>query len=142
MKRDPIFLTPELVLAIHHRVVREFGGDASVRDAGLLDAAVAMPKATFGGKHLHRGIPAMAAAYLFHLCKNHPFVDGNKRTALATAEVFLELNGRRLVADDERIYEMTESQRALWRGRKVGIVLLCDGKGNPLRWEVPSGPSR
>jgi death-on-curing protein len=107
MKRDPVFLSTPFVLAIHGRMVREFGGDASVRDAGLLDAAITVPKATFGGQYLHRGIPAMAAAYLFHICKNHPFVDGNKRTALATAEVFLQLNHRRLAADNDRVFEMT-----------------------------------
>lgn len=105
--KQPVFLSNDLVLRIHERMVHEFGGEASVRDAGLLDAAVAMPKATFGGKYLHRGIPAMAAAYLFHICKNHPFVDGNKRTAFATAEVFLNLNDLQLVAPNDQIYKMT-----------------------------------
>jgi len=107
MKRKLTFLTTRHVGAIHERVVREFGGDAAVRDHGLLDAAIAMPKATFGGSYLHNGIPAMAAAYLFHICKNHPFVDGNKRTALATAEVFLELNGYCLAADNKPVYATT-----------------------------------
>ena len=66
-----------------------------------------MPRAGFGGEYLHQGVPAMAAAYLFHLCKNHPFVDGNKRTALAAAEVFLQLNNHRLTATNARLARVT-----------------------------------
>lgn len=66
-----------------------------------------MPAAQFGGRFLHDGIPAMAAAYLFHLCKNHPFMDGNKRTALASAEVFVLLNDMRLRATDDELEELT-----------------------------------
>lgn len=107
MKRAPVFLTVEHVFAIHARVVAEFGGDASVRDPALLESAVAMPAAQFGGKLLHDGLPAMAAAYLFHLCKGHPFVDGNKRAALATAEVFLRLNGLKLRVGDDTLERLT-----------------------------------
>src|SRR5207249_5785917 len=82
------FLTVDQVLSIHARVLAEYGGGDGVRDIGLLDSAVAMPAAAFGGQHLHDGIPAMAAAYLFHICKNHAFVDGNKRTGLAAAIQF------------------------------------------------------
>jgi len=103
----PAFLTVDQVLAVHRRVVAEFGGDAGVRDMALLESAVAMPAATFGGAYLHDGLPTMAAAYLFHLCKGHPFVDGNKRTALATAEVFLRVNGLRLRVKDEPVYRLT-----------------------------------
>lgn len=106
MKRT-VFLTVEHVLAIHARMIAEFGGDPSIRDRGLLDSAIRMPASTFDGRLLHRGLPAIAAAYLFHLCKNHPFLDGNKRTALATTEVFLALNDARLVADDGFVEEMT-----------------------------------
>lgn len=107
MKQPPAFLGLEHVLAIHRRSIAEFGGDPSVRDHGLLESAVAMPAAQFGGEFLHDGMPAMAAAYLFHLCKNHPFVDGNKRTALASAEVFLLLNGMRLDAGNKDLAELT-----------------------------------
>ena len=107
MRRPPVFLSVEDVLAIHARMVEEFGGDATVRDHGLLESAVMMPTARFGGKWLHPDLATMAAAYLFHLCKNHPFVDGNKRTALAAAETFLLLNARRLVATDDEVYDLT-----------------------------------
>ena len=100
------FLTLKQVLAIHKRMVIEFGGDASVRDPGLLESAVMMPCARFEGKYLHVDIPSMAAAYLFHICKNHAFVDGNKRTALATTEVFLLLNGKKLTATNEALEKL------------------------------------
>ena len=87
MTDAPTFLTTDNVMAIHRRMIREFGGDPKVRDYGLLESAAMMPAAQFRGRFLHGGIPAMAAAYLFHLCTNHPFVDGNKRTVLASAEV-------------------------------------------------------
>src|SRR5258708_8614117 len=104
---EPIkFLTTDRVLAIHQRVLDEYGGSAGLRDAGLLDSAVAVPASTCGGEYLHDSLPAMAAAYLFHICKNHPFVDGNKRAALAAAIQFLYLNGHFLKAaldDVERL---------------------------------------
>ena len=102
-----VFLTVDDVLAIHRRVVDEFGGDPGIRDRGLLESAVAMPHATFGGQALHEGLPAKAAAYHFHLCSNHPFVDGNKRVAVAAAEVFLLLNRHELVAGDDQIEDLT-----------------------------------
>jgi len=101
------FLSLKQVLAIHKRMVMEFGGDTSVRDSGLLESAVMMPCARFEGKFLHDGIPAMATAYLFHICKNHAFVDGNKRTALATAEVFLLLNNMKLTATNDALEKVT-----------------------------------
>jgi death-on-curing protein len=107
MTAPPAFLTIEHVLAIHHRSIEEFGGDPAVRDEGLLESAVMMPMARFGGEYLHDGLPAMAAAYLFHLCKNHPFVDGNKRTALASAEVFLLVNGWKLDATNDDLLRIT-----------------------------------
>ena len=107
MTAQPIFLEVDQVLEIHARMISEFGGDSGVRDRGLLESAVRIPQATFGGKLLHGSIPEIAAAYLFHLCMNHPFVDGNKRTALATAEVFLLLNESVLQAEDAAVEELT-----------------------------------
>ena len=107
MTHDPVFLTVIEVLAIHRRIIDEFGGDPSLRDRGLLESAVAMPRAVFGGAFLHDGLAAMAAAYHFHLCRNHPFVDGNKRVALAAAEVFLLVNGARLEADNDAVEQLT-----------------------------------
>lgn len=80
-------------LAIHAEVLAAHGGGAGVRDRGLLESAVAAPQASFGGEPLIKDPIEIAAAYLFYLCRNHPFVDGNKRTALASALVFLEENG-------------------------------------------------
>jgi death-on-curing protein len=107
MSELPFFLTLDHVLAIHQRMIAEFGGDPEVRDYGLLESAVAMPSAAFGGEFLHDGVPAMAAAYLFHICKNHAFVDGNKRTAVASAEVFILLNGMLLNASNKELEKLT-----------------------------------
>ena len=101
------FLTVEHVLAIHGRMIEEFGGDPAIRDRGLLESAVAMPEAQFGGEYLHEDLGEQAAAYLFHLCMNHAFVDGNKRVALASADVFLRLNGRALAASSEQLEALT-----------------------------------
>jgi death-on-curing protein len=89
----PRFLAVEDVLTLHLIAIEDQGGDASLRDRSLLDAAVAMPRQQFGGDYLHPDIPAMAAAYAFHICKNHPFVDGNKRAATAAMIAFLSDNG-------------------------------------------------
>jgi death-on-curing protein len=101
------FLSVEQVLDLHRRMIDEFGGSVELRDRGLLESAVAMPMARFGGQYLHDGLPAMAAAYLFHLCKNHPFVDGNKRTALAAANLFVLANGATLAASNAELEELT-----------------------------------
>jgi len=107
MSGAPVFLTVEQVIEIHRRGIEEHGGSGELRDRGLLESAVAMPAAQFGGQFLHDGLPAMSAAYLFHLCKNHPFVDGNKRLSVTVAEVFVELNGHRLVATDKQLESLT-----------------------------------
>jgi death-on-curing protein len=112
MRRRPAFLTVEQVLAVHERVIAEFGGDAGVLDEGLLESAVMMPAARYGGELLHGDLPTMAAAYLFHICKSHPFVDGNKRTALAAAEVFLLLNGFWLTATNRELERLTRGVAA------------------------------
>ena len=88
----PAFLGLADVLRIHVDQIERYGGRAGIRDQGLLQSALAMPGASFGGEFLHRNLYEMAAAYAFHLSQNHPFVDGNKRTGLASALVFLELN--------------------------------------------------
>ena len=104
---DPAFLTVEQVKAVHRRMTAEFGGATTLRDPGLLESAVMLPAARAHGKLLHHGIPAMAAAYLFHICRNHPFADGNKRTALASAEIFLLLNGHELDANGDALEALT-----------------------------------
>ena len=89
-----LHLTAEAVKAIHEEVLAAHGGSPGLRDVALLESAVAAPQATYGGKALLKDVVEIAAAYLFYLCSNHPFVDGNKRTALAACLVFLEANGR------------------------------------------------
>ena len=93
MKKDILHPTVEAVKAIHREVLQAHGGSAGIRDEGLLDSAVAAPQATMMGKPMFREPVEVAAAYLFYLCRNHPFIDGNKRTALATCLVFLSENG-------------------------------------------------
>jgi death-on-curing protein len=90
---DALFLTLAEVVEIHADQIHRYGGQAGVQDFGLLESALAQPEASFGGEWLHADHYEMAAAYSYHLCQNHPFIDGNKRTALAAALVFLELNG-------------------------------------------------
>lgn len=104
MKDIPIFLTVKDVLALHDDQIREFGGSHSLRDKGGLDSAVAQARVTFEGQYLHKGIFEMAAAYVFHLAENQPFLDGNKRTALNAAIAFLGLNGFDAIDPDGKLY--------------------------------------
>lgn len=104
---SPVFLETEDVLAIHADQLELYGGIDGLRDPGLLDSALAMPRQTFGGEYLHDTPFLMAAAYLFHIARNHPFHDGNKRTALASALVFLEdLNGHEIDAPPDALYAL------------------------------------
>jgi len=107
MKPGPVFLTMNDVLSIHERIIREFGGSPEIKNFGLLESAVMMPAAQFGAKFLHRDIAARAGAYLFHICQNHAFVDGNKRSALAASELFLILNRRELKASNDQLVQLT-----------------------------------
>ncbi len=99
------FLTLAEVVEIHADQIEHYGGADGIRDINLLSSAVAMPYASFSGSFLHNDIFEMAAAYAYHISQNHPFVDGNKRTALASALVFLELNGISLLDPKEKLYE-------------------------------------
>ena len=100
------FLTLDEALAIHAHQIARYGGALGVRDRGLLESALAMPAATFAGDYLHPSLPEQAAAYLFHLVKNHPFVDGNKRVGLACSLAFLRLNGIRVRATDDDLVDI------------------------------------
>jgi death-on-curing protein len=103
---EPTFLTLQEVLDLQEHQIAQYGGSLGVRDLGLLESALAMPQAQFGGAFLHEDLFMMAAAYLFHIVKNHPFVDGNKRAGLATTILFLNLNGRKLVADKDELTDL------------------------------------
>jgi death on curing protein len=98
MIHTPAFLTLDEIVELHADLITEFGGTPEVRDWDLLHSAIATPQAGFGDQYLHVDLYEMAAAYLFHLVQNHPFVDGNKRIGLAAALTFLELNGMEISA--------------------------------------------
>jgi death-on-curing protein len=104
---EPLFLDVDDVLEIHATQLETYGGSAGLRDRGLLESALAQPQASFGGQLVHDGLFAMAAAYLFHIVSNHPFVDGNKRTGMLAAIVFLDVNGIAIDHPSEDLYELT-----------------------------------
>lgn len=106
MDVKPRFLSVDQVRRIHLNQVQRYGGEPSVREVGLLDSATATPKASFGEQYLHAFPEEMAAAYLFHLVSNHPFVDGNKRVGLACAVTFLKLNGFDLQCDHQMLEDL------------------------------------
>lgn len=109
---DPLFLTLDEALGIHADQIRRYGGRPGLRDLGVLRSALAMPETTYGGEFLHPTLFEMGAAYLFHLARNHPFIDGNKRAALMCTLVFLGLNGQRLTAEPESIYDLVDGVAA------------------------------
>ncbi|MEO8660388.1 MAG: type II toxin-antitoxin system death-on-curing family toxin [Bryobacteraceae bacterium] len=101
---DPLFLTLDEVLEIHAQQIELYGGSDGIRDPAGLESSVATPMATFDGRFLHPTIPAMAAAYLFHICQNHAFLDGNKRTGANAAITVLLINDWKLdVSEDELV---------------------------------------
>jgi death-on-curing protein len=102
----PVFLTLGEVIALHSIQLERFGGLDGIRDAGLLESALAMPQAGFGDQYAHAGVFEMAAAYLFHLVKNRPFADGNKRVGFHAAYVFLQLNGWILDMPEDAAYDL------------------------------------
>jgi len=122
-----VHLSVDNVLEVHAAVIEAFGGAGGVRDSNLLQSAVAAPQASIGGESAFSDLIEIAAAYLFYLCRNHPFVDGNKRTAMAAAIVFLRLNGIEPSPDNEEwerlVFEIADSKldrlEATARFRKV-----------------------
>ena len=103
---DCIHLAVPDVEEIHVAVIEAFGGAAGIRDRSLLESAVAAPRATAYGKSPFKSLPDVAAAYMYYLCRNHPFVDGNKRVAMTAAIVFLRLNGIEPAADSDAWYSI------------------------------------
>ena len=97
---SPLFLSVEDVIEIHADQIQRYGGSLGIRDADLLQSALGMPEAGFGEQYLHVDLFEMAAAYLYHIVQNHPFIDGNKRAGTMAAFVFLKLNGLTLDADE------------------------------------------
>jgi len=121
--RVPVFLTLDQVLFIHKEQIRHLGGSEGLRDMGLLQSALAMPQAEFGGQFLHEDLFLMAAAYLFHIALNHPFVDGNKRVGAMAADVFLELNGIHLPPSCEAGFEKITLDVAQGKADKPQIAV-------------------
>jgi death-on-curing protein len=100
---EPLFLNKSEVLAYHAQQIQLYGGDPGLRDAGLLDSALAQPQNTYL-YDLQADVYDIAAAYAFHIAKNHPFIDGNKRTALESAVGFLAINHLELSAAPDDLY--------------------------------------
>jgi len=100
------FLTLAEIIEIHTNQIDLYGGAFGIRDISLLSSAISIPKSTFDGKYLHKDLFEMAAAYIFHICQNHPFIDGNKRVALVSGLVFLEFNNINIDDPDQELYSM------------------------------------
>ena len=117
----PVFLSLDEVIEIHWDMIERYGGSTGLRDMGLLQSAVAMPQAGFGSEFLHADLFEMAAAYLFHIVQNHPFIDGNKRVGSMAAFTFLKLNGLTLAASDVE-FERVVLEVASGRSSKAAIA--------------------
>ena len=120
---EPIWVLAESVKAIHKRQIAEHGGDAGIRDSGLLESALAKPKNTFFYAKGKSSIPDLAAAYAYAIAKNHPFIDGNKRVAFVVSMLFMTLNGWKVAASQDMLYatfrdlaagKISEEQLVLW----------------------------
>ncbi len=102
---EPIWISEDFALAIHDRQLARHGGLAGVRDAGLLSSALARPKQLSAFSTVMPDIAHLAASYAYGIAKNHPFIDGNKRTAAVVLESFIEFNDFELFADDASLYD-------------------------------------
>jgi len=105
MQEEIIFLSLEDVFLIHKNQINLYGGADGIRDLGLLESTINQPMVTFDGVSLHPSLFDKAAAYLYYLCKNHPFIDGNKRVALASSLVFLDMNGYDILDPKDILYD-------------------------------------
>ena len=103
---DVNFIDVDIVLNVHDAMIRLYGGSFGVRDQNLLKSALFQPQVVFNGNFVHQDVYIMAAAYLFHLIKNHPFVDGNKRTAVVTTLMFLQSNECVVTLGDQQLYQL------------------------------------
>ena len=128
--KEPVWVLPETVPALHERLLSEFGGAAGIRDAGMLESALSRPvhRLAYGSPN----IPELAAAYAFGLVRDHPFVDGNKRIGFATAILFLELNGYRFAATevDATVQTLALAAHDL---DEAGYAAWLDANSKPLR---------
>lgn len=106
MIEETEFLEVEDLLIIHRNQIELYGGSHGLRDEKLLDSAVNAVQASFDGEHMHRTVYERASAYIYYISQNHPFIDGNKRTALAAGLVYLDINGIEIDDPNEELYEM------------------------------------
>lgn len=120
---EPVWIKDDVVLAIHRRQLAEHGGGEGVRDSGLLDSALNKPKNLYHYNNPEPGLAALAASYAYGIARNHPFIDGNKRTAFVVCRLFLKLNGANLTASQEEKYntflklaagDLSEQELASW----------------------------
>jgi death-on-curing protein len=144
-----VWLEKAVVLAIHDRQIAEHGGSAGVRDEGLLESALARPQQTYAYGDPAPDLADLAASFAYGIARNHPFVDGNKRTAAACCETFVELNGATIDADDLELYpqylalaegKLAEREFAAWlRGR---LRVAPRGEAHEPRAAYRAGPRR
>jgi death on curing protein len=119
------FVSLDDVLALHEMQIERYGGASGIRDSGLLESAVGQPQASFGGEFVHHGLFEMAAAYAFHIAENQSFIDGNKRTALAAALVFLDWHEIEVNEPGEEFYQAM-IQLAERKVDKAGLAKLFE----------------
>ena len=122
---DPYFLSVADILGLHRRQIERYGGTKGLRDLGLLQSAVSLPAASFDGAWLHGSLEEMAAAYLFHVCQNHPFLDGNKRTAAMAMLVFLRVNGLQPTFTEDELVDLTLGIAAGKRTKAEAAVVIA-----------------
>ncbi len=143
---SPLFLGLDEVLEIHRDQIERYGGSLGVRDMGSLESALAMPQGGAGGQYFHADLSEMAAAYLFHIVKNHPFVDGNKRAGAMAAFTFLRLNGLTMKASSSREFENVVLAVAEGKANKAAAAEFFRkhahaGRRPPLRRTRSGSPS-
>jgi death-on-curing protein len=129
---NPLFLTLDEVLSLHAEQIRLFGGSSGIRDVGLLQSAMGSVEATFGGAFLHETIFAMGAAYLYGICRDHPFIDGNKRTAVAAALTFLDINGVEVDANEDAFYDLVIGV-AEGHASKAAVTVFLERHSHSMR---------
>ncbi len=120
---DPVFLELDDALAIHRDQISRYGGSGGIRDMALLQSVLAMPRMGMGGTYFHADLIEMAGAYLFHIVKNHPFVDGNKRVGVVAAFIFLKMNGYDLKMTNPAFEKMAR-QVAAETLDKAGVTMI------------------
>ncbi|MFW5790371.1 MAG: type II toxin-antitoxin system death-on-curing family toxin [Bacillota bacterium] len=103
---DIKFIPKDIILFFHEQLIKIYSGSTDIRDENLLDSALEQPKVTYQGKYLHGSLLKMAAAYGYHLCNNHPFIDGNKRIAFVAMDTFLQRNNLEITASEKEAYKM------------------------------------